>query len=1320
MRTKRYLSFLLVLMLIFSSTFSVAAKENRKDRINEYLNSAEEVNMHPEKPEKLQLVPENLYDENEDVRVVVQLKDEPAISYLRTMEKYSELSETERVSLENDVISTQGSVQRDLSNEGISVKIENSMTVAANAFSTIVKASDIDKIKENPRVKGVFISNEYKRPETPQMLTSHDMIGSNYTWNTLGYKGEGMVVAIVDTGIDPLHKDMNISDGIEVKLSEREVQLQNLPGTYRTKKVPYGYNYYDKNKDILDINIRSHGMHVAGTVGANGEIKGVAPEAQLLAMKVFSKDPDFPSTYDDIYMKAIDDALKLGVDVVNMSLGSTASFYQPNSAMDEMITNAREHGVIFSISAGNSAHSTDGAPNGHGYPSINNPDIGLVGAPSLNKDSISVASIENTHMQSNYIAYGEGQKAPYAISGSHKLAGEFTDIEFVDAGFGSPEDFEGKDLQNKVALMIRGAAEGSSFSGAFTEKISNAQNAGAAVAIVYNHEGGGEDLVSMQYPDGDGTIPAAFIGYSHGNAIKALADKKLSFPTGLIKAPNPNAWRMSDFTSWGTTPTLDMKPEITAPGGQIYSTLEDNNYGMMSGTSMAAPHLAGGAALVEQYVKTEHTNISTEEISEFSKKLLMNTAIPALDGYGMLYSPRRQGSGLMNLPGALTTPVTVVNKSDGEAKVQLRELDERQFSINLLATNHSDKEVNYDIEVDVLAEWIHSAGFSFLDVEPLQGVRVVGDKSISLGAGEIKEISVSVDFSDAIVPGIGTPIRDNMFIEGFVRLVAPTEKTVDGQIVEKYPSLVVPYVGFYGDWYGENSPRILDGMKYFGEYSYFQYAGMVNQNLSYMGFDPVLGYEKSINRLAISPDAIEEEANTEINPVLSFIRNAEEVQFNVLDKHGRVINRIKTENWVRKEFSNVENIWYSYSPDRAWDGKANNEVVEDGKYFYEIKAKPQNGQWQIYKYPVYVDTVAPEILNLSYEEGMLSWEAGDKGIGLSHFTLYANDEEVKVLLPNENGIYKLEMEIPEDMKIEVVAQDYAGNTTKEIFKQSQGNKPSIKFETPEPFSLYTKNSIEVKGNVSSENGVKSLVAYLEQDGTKLEPVDIKFNQKGDFNQVIEGLEDAVYTIRLVATDIFGQEYEIFRYFHVDTTKPVVTNLTMEVEDNQSGKEKQMPGGGLAIVLPGLGEAYHRDYLIEDEVAMNNFDKAMSDKNKEVYVKLDENVYVAKNGEPVDQSSIPALTYYNEDGFIEEYDADGNYQISPFKIVKFSMNVEENHGYFEVYVNGSQEYIQDESGLMEIIPFHGVIEFAIQVPEDIEEFEVKVIDKGGNETIITEK
>lgn len=328
------------------------------------------------------------------VRVVVELKKEPAINLAAAKGiEYAELNKGERQKLEGEILSEQNAVLNDMESKNIAIEFDKKeelprFTTAFNGFAGFVEYEDIEKIEELPRVEKVYISNEYERP-VPEMSSSTGMVKAVPTWE-LGYKGEGTVIAIIDTGVDPRHKDMVLSEETEPKLTKEDVankiKEDNLKGNYYTAKVPYGYNYYDLNNEILDLGPEAseHGMHVAGTVGANGNpdeggVRGVAPEAQILAMKVFSNDPIYSTTFDDIYLDAIDEAIKLGADVLNMSLGSTASFYEQENPVNVAITNAVNNGIVCSISAGNSGYLSYGYDN----PIKQNPDIGLVGAWSF-------------------------------------------------------------------------------------------------------------------------------------------------------------------------------------------------------------------------------------------------------------------------------------------------------------------------------------------------------------------------------------------------------------------------------------------------------------------------------------------------------------------------------------------------------------------------------------------------------------------------------------------------------------------------------------------------------------------------------------------------------------------------------------------------------------------------------------------------------------------------------------------------------------------------------------------------------------------------
>lgn len=1190
--------------------------------------------------------------EGKQVRIIVELEEKPVIFYATDMGiSYSQMTQDRIEAIEDRIVDKQQLVKSEIKNRNIGLKVEKNFSTVFNGFSGEAKYEDIEKIERVPGVKKVYISQEYERPSIkPDMNSSNEMVRSLDTWE-LGYKGEGMVVAIIDTGIDPTHKDMVLSEGTTPKLTNASLEGKGLPGKYYTDKVPYGYNYYDLNDEILDIgpDASEHGMHVAGTVGANGDvenggIKGVAPECQLLAMKVFSNDPVYATTFDDIYLAAIEDAIKLGANVLNMSLGSTASFYIPESAVDKAISNAVANGIVCSISAGNSAQMTDGWPGNYGLPFKENPDIGLVGAPGLSYDSIQVASIENTHVMAPYMEYKDSsenlQRIVMSLAGNVHPADVFSDfVEFVDCGIGEPKDFEGKDIKGKVALIIRGGLT-------FTEKIMNAQNAGAAGVIVYNHESGGDELINMAYPP-EGKIPAVFIGYTGGEKLLGLENKLVKFSKNVTQSPNPAAGEMSDFTSWGTTPSLDLKPEITAPGGQIYSTLQNNKYGTMSGTSMAAPHVSGGSALVSQYIKngsafkyvplneflkesSENINIpvlptstvvvenkafsvallegegkatidaqkaivnarkdnkdvlvklstgriaelsgilindysklsktvtyvddsgeetvyplgetnSIEEQTKLAKILLMNTAkiVTVEDEEGeIIVSPRRQGAGMMNLQGAVTTPVIVVNRDNNEAKVELKDFENTSFTMKLRAINTSDKEISYKVDVDVLTDYIYDDKFNKFNV--LQSRNMTADievpETITVPANGAKDFDVIVDFKD------DEGLYRNMFVEGFVKLTETTKT---------YCDLSVPYVGFYGKW---DEPNILDGIPELGEEAYFDFEAyglpnlrMVNAEGNFLGW-PV----------AISPGTEDGEffGTDTVMPLLSFLRNAEEVKCNILDEGKNLLRTVNTEKFVRKNYiDGGRGLAFSFNPARAWDGKVKGKVVEEGTYYYQIQSKIhyKDARWQTKEIPIIVDITPPEMKDVKYDEEthILSGNVKDALTGINIFQVLVNGKNVEANLEEEGNFSINLSDIAKDndlMKIEVVALDAAYNMSyKKLEIGEEKNRPLIYLETPELFEIYNTKQVVFTGAVFDTtltpvvkvNGEEANVWFEEEVVIPNPDNSDEALAKGPAYRFEIALEfkDGVQEVSVEAITTGDVSSSIVRRFYVDTTPP---------------------------------------------------------------------------------------------------------------------------------------------------------------------------------------
>nr|WP_286672853.1 cell wall-binding repeat-containing protein [Anaeromonas gelatinilytica] len=1044
------------------------------------------------------------------------------------------------------------------------------------------------------------------------------MIGTEETWD-LGFKGEEQVVAILDTGIDYTHRDMILDDGVEKALDKNDIENADVLGKYFTEKVPYGYNYYDLNNEVIDKgpSASMHGMHVAGTAGANGDtdnggIKGVAPDAQLLAMKVFSNDPMYSTTFSDIYLVAIEEAITLGADVINMSLGSPSGFYNPDSPENKALKNAEENGIVSSISAGNSGTIVDGwTGTNYGFPLRENPDIGVVGSPGLNEPTISVASIENIKSTVPYLRYtkdDEKVEAAMAIASSKELYKALPDTyEYVYGGLGGTVEEVG-DVEGKIALIQRGEH-------AFTDKITNADEAGAMGVIIFNSESGGDELMNMQYPSGT-DIPAAFIGNTAGKAMMDAEVKEVEFPEGVIEAINPNGGKMSDFSSWGTTPSLELKPELTAPGGQIYSTLNNDKYGVMSGTSMAAPHVAGGSALALEYIKEKpvFNGISSLERVKYSKALLMNTSKTVTDDYGVEISPRRQGAGLMDLHSAVSTPVIVVDSVTKEAKVELKDFDSTTIKMRLTAKNLSNDEVTYKVDAITLKDAIDVSTGEKLNMLTSDYVdaKVSGTDTVVVPANGSKNFQVTIDISnDVDVRELG-----DMFIEGFIKL---------NEVTDTHNDLTVPFGGYYGEW---DKPNIIDGLMtsdHFGK-SYFDYSGF-----GHISNDGIYFYDEDIY---MNPGTVAGEVfgYGNVLPILSFLRNAETVNYKIADSQGNELRNISTSKYVRKNYiDGGRNNPFTIVEDALWDGKVDGEYVEDGEYIYKIEAKIdyKDAKYQTYEMPIVIDTLGPEVTDIKYDNKTkeLSFKAKDENAGLNLFEFMIDGEFVGELTLNaKEGQEEYSLTLPDSTtdksKVAIVAYDNIYNYSESEVSGFAEEEPYIYILQPDLLDVYNQSEIKVEGYVTNVNYLDKVLINedIEANIKFLESVKVEDGSGGvlingpayKFTKNVE-LEDGYKEMRVKAITENGKESSLIRRFYVDTTAPTLeaevlereidsskATIRLHMSDNldylklkQSDSEiYKKDGFNDAVKVGPVEETY--DYEVDLEVGENKFNFTLFD------------------------------------------------------------------------------------------------------------------------------
>ena len=929
------------------------------------------------------------------VDVIVQLSAAPAATN-GSVSANSSSAEIEQASKE--VIANQASIKekvKAITNQAIG----KSYGYVVNGFATKAKVKDIQKLRNIPGVKSVTLAKVYYANDS----SADDMANVSTVWNNYKYKGEGTVVSIIDTGIDPNHKDLRLSDDSKAKLTKDKVNAftkETGYGRYFTDKVPYGHNYSDNNDNITDDNpSEQHGMHVAGIVAANGtaansvnSVVGVAPEAQLLAMKAFSNSDSSASTDSTSIIGAIDDSAKLGADVLNMSLGSVSGQQNEDDPEVAAVERATKKGTAAVISAGNSGTSnseTEGVNKAY----YGNPDMETLGSPGTARSATTVASAENTKATTDGVTITSADGKTTIVNPEATQLSEGTDRAFFNdkkfyvvkdkngkLGTGAAEQYTSA-VKGKIAIVKRGDLT-------FTDKQKYAQEAGAAGLIIVNNKPG--DMTGMSLTAG---FPTAGLSASAGEElvtyVEAYPDEALKVSI-VVQALNNSARQtdlMSDFTSYGPASNLAFKPDISAPGGHIWSTQNNNGYTNMSGTSMASPFIAGTQALVSQTMNdkngafyTTYQKMSPEERTAFIKTLEMNTASiqPDISHDNVIVSPRRQGAGFINAQATIQAlaknPSTVVS-SDGYPGVELKSFKNRNLKFQVKFTNRTNKPLTYKLENNGKDSDVYTSatdGSAVLYDKKIDGASIKASGDVVVPANSTKELTLTLT--------LPANFNENQYVEGFL--------TFNGSDSSQ---LRLPYMGFFGDWASSDLPIFAS----LNDPDVFQpdnnmFGTLVTVGNSADNTNPGLSRDASGNlRFDPSKFAISNAKNAQykwFKPTYYLYRNANNVKIQILDKNGKVINTLASLSNATKTYYESQEQSYTYFNDApSWDGtyfdqQANKTVnAPDGNYTYRISATVNGTNTeQHYDIPVKVDSVAPVVKNLKLESSKIKDNKGQE------------------------------------------------------------------------------------------------------------------------------------------------------------------------------------------------------------------------------------------------------------------------------------------------------------------------------------------------------
>lgn len=1270
-------------------TFSALAEDNGAIAFKEVSNNSVSAGLLGEKLDTDS--GESPYEDSDVVRVSIVLKDKSTIENTVDLgydiediaENYAAMSY--RSDLQNKQTNVVNEIERVIDSD---LDVVWNLTLAANIISANVEYGQIEAIESLDDVQEVLIETQYYPDvlkETlaldPNMATSSEQIGSGLAWANW-YTGAGSRIAVIDTGTDDDHQsfseagflhslelladekgseyveNLNLLTWDEINSVKDQLnagtaynnQSQVAPITsavYLNAKLPFAYNYVDSDYDINHDNDTQgeHGSHVAGIATANKYIQladgsfvkaldysmantqGVAPDAQLITMKVFGKNG---GAYDSDYMVAIEDAIVLKADSINLSLGSGNPGASKSSTekYQKIFDNLAKSGVVVSISSGNAGYWAENAvspsPNSQRVPYLYADDVSMQtdGAPGSFTNALTVASVDNVGNTGAYIQVGDekifynespdyddetgkGYKSLMSIAGDH-------DYVFTD-GFGSKEEWAalGDALKGKVAVCSRGNKVN------FTDKANWAIEAGAIATIIYNNEAGTFGMVSDGYKysapyvsitkeagqilkayaveNGTAIVPAdpepepepgtdtntaeadetvneaenaettetdndnieetkAPEGTEAADASNETATTEVSAeeaapaadtaPAGYIaslkvsgdstvvypEAPVNQYQTMSSFSSWGVPGTLQLKPEITAPGGNIYSVngaIDGGEaYENMSGTSMAAPQIAGMSALAAQYVReeglAEKTGLTPRVLIQ---SLLMSTATPLKNStYESTYPVIQQGAGLANINDVISAESYILmdenansGAKDGKVKVELGDDPDMkgEYTFGFTVNNLTAAAKEYTLSTELFTQaftsdnndtiYMHTSTFDlarygFYSEEYTVNGAKTNTVTVPANGSVQVNVKITLDVETMKAMGLLDIFENGLYIEGYTYVTGVSDAEGAKGTVHS-----IPILGFLGNW---TDPSMFD----VGTYT--EFVKGEEGRLPYVNLTPVenvFGIEYSdepgsaypidgANPIILDETYMPERSAINGSDLISF------VQFtairNAANSRLAIINESSPEKSVAMEAGAVNAAYYHTNQGR-WMGttaslnigttlsslgfkqgdKATLQFTLAPEYYVDDSGEEVVTDWDklgkgaSFDVSLTVDNTKPEIVRISLEEdGTVLRVAARDNQYVAGVVLYNKTGDVVVSQigsnpdaePSELGAFKLPLDGVKGTEFLVQVYDYAKNASTYKFSEEIGE------DIPAPYALAL--------NYNSRNDSTSWISLNHTEG----------------------------------------------------------------------------------------------------------------------------------------------------------------------------------------------------------------------------------------------
>lgn len=800
------------------------------------------------------------------------------------------------------------------------------------------------------------ISEDEPQPVDPKTLLNYsyqNMIGANKNDT---YTGAGIKVAVLDTAFDTKHEVFFGETAETVHLQQyldngwlsvnAETKVVDL---YYNSKIIFGYDYAEEDTDLSSDSV--HGTAVAGLIAGDNrkstessDYFGIAKSAELMLFKV--ADENLVIT-DDVLLAAMDDAAVLGADIINLSLNAPRLDSGSTVFTERLFQRLYQAGVFVSVAAGNSETDT--------MIKTNTVDYGNTGLYAVSPYVFVSASVENEVSYRYALIANEQEKiVPYMAENTEgksypslfvSLSGIYTYL-VIDENK-DISDFGYKELYGKIIVL--------NFSSVTEEQIDALYAHGAAAVLIVSDE---TPIFSDLF------LPVASVGHSCANYFSEI-------PTGTIEVNTQNIVTVKNVHAqtadavYGTTDKLTMGIDVAAPSGEIYVPVNDNQYFVLDGTSMAAAEVSGAAAVLKSYMEQNETfaDWSRQEKNEWVYAQLISTAEPVINADGTYISPRIEGSGLIQIQKALDNKTFITVAGTRRPKSEHGACNDNLYAFSVRIYNTSDTDISYRFEkilqTDAAVEidgvkYKSNEMISILDKASFtvkQGFST-DISTVTVPASSWKDISVWIVLDEDFIDEQTEVFEQGFFIDGYLRLIALDENGIN---------LTVPFMSFFGDWSGpsilaeneSNQAAVLYNVTYDENgHSYIPtrmgFNALTNERTDNMVYSSTshINYLKAVKRTSDHTFSM-----SILVPSVMTARTTEQMTLSISNTNG---NTVYTDdfNIFRTDVSSAAGVIYQ---------KNSFPQLKEGKYIYTITAASSlKSENTVLTFPFTVDKTAPQ------------------------------------------------------------------------------------------------------------------------------------------------------------------------------------------------------------------------------------------------------------------------------------------------------------------------------------------------------------------------